>query len=350
MKKQFNFSILYVSITVFFSIILLNAVPSVAWSPKPAPKYAEWSGEKWGMVVVYPTIARHGDEIMARGVISGGPASDPWWSCSQYSHWTANGTGNLKLQFPGSWEVPQAVKLTSYNIVEASESKESGDAPPDDYSETCYCKITTFGAQGGCESREWQPTLFHVPNFMNPNAGINRFAIVKSGEGWIPITAIFSGRAGVGHVDWAIDHIYIIPEPSARNVSKNISKSDLPAVLREDTDNDGLPDIWELASSPNESLNDFAGGESEYDPAPVAISEEEWVNPYSPRLASWTPRSVNDWDGDGFSNMEEFENWWNRKKDGNGMPFDPTVINHIVLQSNSPWNLFIPALIKTKKK
>jgi len=72
------------------------------------------------------------------------------------------------------------------------------------------------------------------------------------------------------------------------------------------------------------------------------LSEAEWVNPYAPSEPGWVSAGPDDWDGDGFSNKEEYLKWKNNKKDSNDWPFDPTLIN-----SNS---ISCPATITLKEE
>jgi len=124
-----------------------NAIPE-----RPERRFAQWSGANWGMMITVPRIARYGDEIQAHGTVVGGPAADPWWSCSQYSAWTANGTSGINVAVPGSWEMPSSVIDYFGNRVSIME-RDAGDPPPYGWegriSDTCYCVVTDFGAQGG---------------------------------------------------------------------------------------------------------------------------------------------------------------------------------------------------------
>jgi len=320
---------------------------------RPERRFAQWSGQNWGMVITVPRIARYGDTIQAHATVVGGPAADPWWSCSQYSAWTANGTSGINVSVPGNWEMPSSVIDYFGNRVSIM-TREAGDPPPygweDRVSDTCYCIVTDFGAQGGCESREYQPLLFHMMDQFNPRAGHVKFAKVTSGNGWVSITGQFEGRAGVGWSDWASDTIYVLGDE---------------ADLSEDSDEDGLPDVWEYAHSPNQSLDDFGGSvqrgalTSRCDSAPQRMNRIEtdriaraslpapsagagrspeqtftlttdppaWVSPYAPRESDWVPVSASDWDGDGVSDKDEYHRWLAGDLDGDGVPYDPTCIN-----------------------
>lgn len=267
------------------------------------------------MVIALPRIARYGDQIHMHAMVVGGPAAQPWWSCSQYSAWTANGTSSISLLVPGAWQMP----FTGYDIFDNKVNvmqKDGGEKPPYGWanriSDTCYCEVTTFGATGGCESREVQPDLFRMMDRFNPREGNVQFATVTSKSGWYPIQARFSGYAGVGWSDIASDYVYVVSDESQ---------------LAEDADADGLPDAWEYAHSPTQSLDDFAGGPIDRSARVVASGARTWVSPYAPREPSWVSAGPNDWDGDGISNTDEYLGWVNRHHDGDGLPFDPTIIN-----------------------
>jgi len=98
------------------------------------------------------------------------------------------------------------------------------------------------------------------------------------------------------------------------------------ADLDEDSDHDGLPDVWEYAHSPNQSLDDF-GGATQRSALTTAAAEPAWVSPYAPREVDWVPVSASDWDGDGVSDGDEYRRWRSRAVDGDGLPYDPTFIN-----------------------
>ncbi len=50
-------------------------------------------------------------------------------------------------------------------------------------------------------------------------------------------------------------------------------------------------------------------------------------HPYAPMDPDWIPAGPNDWDGDGFSNKDEYLKWKRKITDSNDLPYDPTVIN-----------------------
>ncbi|MCC6765868.1 MAG: hypothetical protein IT293_14520 [Deltaproteobacteria bacterium] len=82
------------------------ALADAVVSERLAATAALWSGQTWGIVQVVPRVARHGDQIHMHGMVGGGPAAEPWWSCSQYSGWFPNGTSRISLFVPGDWEMP----------------------------------------------------------------------------------------------------------------------------------------------------------------------------------------------------------------------------------------------------
>lgn len=312
-------SIARVVCSAFLAVLWGASGPARALDPKPEDHPARWSGEVWGRVRAVPAIARHGDQIHLHGLVVGGPAADPWWSCSQYSGWVANGTSEIVLVVPGDWQMPNDGHDYFDNLVNIMK-RDQGELPPYGYanrlSETCYCEVTTFGAQGGCASREHQPMLFHMMDPMNPREGNVQFATVQSGHGWTMVQARFSGRAGVGWSDTANDYVYVVP-------------ADAP--LDEDVDGDGLPDAWEYAHSPNRNLDDFSAATPSAS-ASRALARGEagatgGVDPYAPKEAGWVPAAVGDWDGDGISDREEYRRWKSRAVDGDGIPYDPTYIN-----------------------
>jgi hypothetical protein len=288
-----------------------------ALEAKPEAKAAQWSGVNWGIVKIVPRIVKYDDQqIHIHGIVVGGPAADPFWSCSQYRGWNANGTSSISIIVPGGWDMP----FTGYDIFGNKVnvmSKDGGELPPygweDRISDTCYCYVTDFGANGGCESREVQPDYFRMMDLFNPRQGNIQFATVLSGSGWTGVEVLFEGSVGIGWSDRAYDYVYVVSDDS---------------LLEEDSDNDGLSDAWEYAHSPNQSLDDFAGGSSVQSTGiqPLA-EEEEWVNPYAPSQPGWVSAGPNDWDGDGMSNKEEYQKWKSNKRDGNDWPFDPTFIN-----------------------
>lgn len=65
-----------------------------ALEQKPEATAAQWSGINWGIVKIAPRIVKYGQQVHIHGIVVGGPASSPFWSCSQYQAWKANGTGS----------------------------------------------------------------------------------------------------------------------------------------------------------------------------------------------------------------------------------------------------------------
>jgi hypothetical protein len=302
---------------VMSSIALLCITQVFALEPKPEAEVAKWSGDDWGIVKILPRIVKYGGKVHIHGMVVGSSASDPFWSCSQYNGWNANGTSAIIIKVPGEWEmVSTGHDIFGNNVNEMR--KDGGDLPPYGWenriSDTCYCEVTDFGATGGCKSREIQPDLFRMMDQMNPREGNVQFATVMSGKGWTRVSAIFGGYVGVGWSDAAADYVYVVSDDS---------------LLEEDADNDGLSDAWEYAHSPNQSLDDFAGGSSLTGTGIQVLAEEDWVNPYAPSEPGWVSAGPNDWDGDGISNKEEYLKWKGNKRDGNDWPYDPTFINVI---------------------
>ena len=318
---------------ILFCIAILCSVTAFALEPKPDATAAKWSGENWGIVKIVPRMVKYGDQIHIHGILVGGAASSPFWSCSQYSAWTANGTDTISLAVPPGWDMQYTgidINGSKVNVM----TKAGGEPPPygweDRISDTCYCYVTDFGANGGCQSREVQPDLFRMMDEFNPREGNVQFATVLSGSGWTGLSVAFSGWVGVGWYDRARDYVYVVSDESQ---------------LNEDSDNDDLADAWEYAHSPTQSLDDFAGGNavaSRQSQQVQVLSEAEWVDPYAPSEPGWVSAGPDDWDGDGFSNKEEYLKWKNNKKDSNDWPFDPTLIN-----SNS---ISCPATITLKEE
>jgi len=314
-------------------VLGLASAGAAAVPEKPAATAALWSGQTWGIVQVVPRVARHGDQIHMHGMVVGGPAAEPWWSCSQYSGWLPNGTSRIALVVSGDWEMP----YTGFDIFDQKVNvmdKDGGPKPPYGWenriSDTCYCEVTTFGATGGCQTREVKPELFLRMDQFNPRQGNIQFATVTSRNGWYPIQARFSGYAGVGWSDDARDYVYVVGA----------------AELADDADGDGLADAWEYAHSENHDLGDFGGGAVDADAraaAAEARAARTWVSPYAPREPGWISAGPNDWDGDGISNRDEFLGWRDRKRDGAGFPFDPTFINE------PPLDPFLCYAAKTSK-
>lgn len=317
---------------ILSGLVLSCMVPSVyALEAKPAIKNAEWGGT-WGTVKVLPSIVKHGEKVHVHGIMVGGTPGDPWWSCSQYSAWVANGTSGISVKVPGTWSMAATGSDIFGNLVNTQE-RDGGNPPPygweDRISDTCYCYVDGWGAHGGCESREVQPELFYSMDQNNPREGNVQFATVNSGSGWVQVKAHFSGRAGVAYADYATNFVYVVSDDSQ---------------LQEDSDHDGLPDAWEYSHSLNQSLDDFGGGPVNNKKAP-ALTEKDttktWINPYAPSESGWEAVDVNDWDGDGLSNRQEYEFWLQGLTDKQNFPFDPTFIN---FTGSFPFYLILPAI------
>ena len=315
---------------IFLCSATLSPATGYALEPKPEGKVAQWSGDNWGIIKALPAMVKYGKQVHMHAMVVGGPASDPFWSCSQYHGWLPNGTSTISITVPGPWEMP----YTGYNISGGKVNilaRDGGELPPygweERISDTCYCFVTYFGASGGCQSREVQPTLFRMMDQNNPREGNVQFATVQSGSGWTEVRAQFDGYVGVGWTDWAIEHVYVVTDET---------------ILKEDSDLDGLPDAWEYAFSPNGSLDDFNNVKSMNAKTmnPVQTSSS-WINPYAPSLQGWVSAGPNDWDGDGFSNKEEYDKWNNDKSDSNGLPYSPVFIN---ASKTFPWPMFMPAI------
>jgi hypothetical protein len=301
---------------ILFCITILCSVRAFALEPKPDATTAKWSGENWGIVRIVPRMIKYGDQVHIHGILVGGSASSPFWSCSQYSAWTANGTSSISIAVPGDWDMPYTGIDNNGSKVNQM-TKDGGEPPPygweDRISDTCYCVVTDFGAEGGCQSREVQPDLFRMMDEFNPREGNVQFATVLSSSGWTGLSVAFSGWVGVGWYDRASDYVYVVSDES---------------LLEEDSDHDGLSDAWEYAHSPTHNLDDFAGGDIGPTTNTRVLSDtEDWVNPYAPSDPDWISAGPNDWDGDGFSNKDEYWKWRNNEKDINDWPYDPTLIN-----------------------
>lgn len=298
---------------IMFSMAIVFSLRVHALEQKPEATPARWSGAPWGIVRVLPGIVKYGDQIHIHGIVVGGPAGEPGWMCTQWG-WAANGTSSISIAVPADWDMP-STSADEY-VKKNTWTKDGGEPPPlgwdNRISDTCYCDIKDFGAEGGCATAEVKPDLFKFMDEFNPRSGNVQFATVMSGSGWTGIRVMFTGRAGVSWVDWATDYVYVVSDES---------------MLEEDSDSDGLSDAWEYANSPNQSLNDFSGGTITQSSRIRALSEEEWVNPYAPKEPGWVSAGPDDWDGDGFSNKDEYVKWKNNKRDNDDWPFDPAFIN-----------------------
>jgi hypothetical protein len=295
------------------------------FDPKPQDwlQDAMWGSERWGVVEAVPLAVKKGTRLRIQGVVVGGPAADPYWGCTDHG-WAANGTFAIGIYMRGLNDVG---------------SREASDPPPlgweDRVSDTCYCTVSAWGASGSCSTREVYPALFQ----RRPPEASGLEAVFSSGHQaertadpgganyWDRISVEFSGNASVGHSARAYDTLLTIGDLSA---------------LDEDTDGDGLPDIWEVAHDPapgvGDPLSKFTGGPT------ITSRLLDWLVPvahaavpltsnhtersrYAPREAGWVSRGPTDWDGDGISNQDEYAHWLNDEVDDYGYAYDPTVIN-----------------------
>ena len=273
---------------------------------KPTKTYATWSGELWGSVTAMPSAVKPGQKIIVYAGVVGSIAGNPEWRCTQWG-WKAAGTHFIRIDaFKSSFEF----------------RKDPGDPPPlgweNRLSDTCYCNLTSWGAQGNCATREVQPTLFFASNITDdpwtPLSGSHRMfpdpGVVIPGQ-WNTVGAQFSGWAGAGWSSYATDSVYLFAETPVK-----------------DTDNDGIPDDWEESFAPTASnpLEPFDGPD---DPPPrppgTAVLP---ADPTAPQQPGWQPPSPYDFDGDGISNYREFVYWSENRVDAYGVPYSPTIINY----------------------
>lgn len=320
--------------TVFFITVFLSfyyPTMSVAeMAPKPTnAKNAMWGASIWGIVEAVPKIIKDGSTMLIHGMVVGGPAANPYWGCTQWG-WSPNGTDTIT----------NGSQVSSYlSNVSDSETRDAGDPPPlgweNRISDTCYCSIGTWGASGNCNTREVFPTYFKRTTHEDPQldyaGGLKTqvTAMPWSFNYWTTVTSTFYGQASVGHHDTAVDYVYVIGDLTA---------------LDEDTDADGLPDVWEIAHDPalgnGDPLSKFSGGDIVTSNKTTRTVANIIENPYLPRSATWVSKGANDWDGDGISNRDEYLKWYSNQVDDNGIPFDPTIIN-----SESTNNSFLPSVI-----
>ncbi|HRX84659.1 MAG TPA: hypothetical protein P5572_06520 [Phycisphaerae bacterium] len=257
------------------AVCLLAAAPAHAIDPRPAGTFALWSGEVWGELQVTPAITKSVNSVTARAIVRGGPAGNPSWHCSQYSGWVAAGTGTIAIVVPEDWSFtsgPGYVRSIGGRAMIQESS--AGDPPPygwdDRVSDTCYCSVGSWGASGGCATREITPTFATAmqEEIVAPGA---------SGQ-WVRISAEFYGWNGVAWNDSATAYVYVIDETAE--------------LL--DTDDDGIGDDWEIA--------------------------------YFGDLTTATATSSYP-DGDGLDDLTEFQYWKNDSRDGDGSQYDPTAKN-----------------------
>ncbi|MCA9515744.1 MAG: hypothetical protein KC635_12430, partial [Myxococcales bacterium] len=185
-------------VSALTALALLAPASALAIPPKPAAVSATWGdgGPVWGRVVALPRVARPGDPVHIHGLVVGGPAADPWWSCSQYHGWTVNGTSGIAVVVPPTWSMNANASDNFGNKV-ATLERDGGELPPygweERVSDTCYCAVTDFGASGGCESREVQPEVFFTMDAQNPREGNVQFASPGGATGWAAVEARFTG-------------------------------------------------------------------------------------------------------------------------------------------------------------
>ena len=319
-KNLFSRTCSFIVTTCF--VFSLTAASALAMEPKPT-QYVEdavwW--KTWGVVQIVPAIVKQGSTLMIHGSVVGGPAADPYWGCTEWG-WSPNGTHAIGI-------------YCSQLGVKDLLTREAGDPPPlgwkNRISDTCYCSLSAWGASGGCKTREVYPTFFERRVEQEPGFQFNRghktITTVNppSYNYWKMVVVEFSGTAGVGHSDAARDYVYVLGDLTA---------------LEEDSDGDGLPDVWEIAHDPalgsGDPLGKFSGGPVESNNASLsssgimlrqASSGCPGTDPYAPRGEDWVRVSPNDWDGDRTSNKDEYLKWYNNELDEDGVPYDPTVIN-----------------------
>lgn len=269
-------------ITIAACFAATNA--SVGIEPRPEPKDAQWAGETWGQLHVVPAVTKPGYSVTARAVVVGGPAGDPSWHCSQYSGWVAAGTSTIAIVIPDEWSFTSTdgfVRAIGGRV--ALQTSDAGDMPPygweDRISDTCYCYIETFGASGGCETREVAP-LF-------ASAYQQEFVPQGTPGEWLTVSGEFSGWNGVAYGDYATGYVMILDDSEEF----------------EDSDDDGIADEWELA--------------------------------YFGDLTTASDTSSYD-DGDDVDDFTEFSRWRQGTLDSQGTQYDPMAKNTV--NDNGPSN------------
>lgn len=264
----------YVVISLILGVFL-TVSEALAIEPRPASTMAQWSGELWGELQVVPAITKAGNSITARAIVRGGPAGNPSWHCSQYSTWVAAGTSDINIVIPDEWSFasgPGFVRAIGGRVMVQQSS--AGDPPPygweDRVSDTCYCYVDTWGASGGCATREVTPTFAtaHQEEILAPGA-TNK---------WVAIAGEFGGWNGVAWFDSAVAYVYVIDEETELT----------------DVDEDGIADEWEIAHFGDLTTADET---SSYD------------------------------DGDDVDDFTEYHRWKEDTRDGDGVQYDPTAKN-----------------------
>ena len=275
-KSCVQLSIISIPVFVLFHLVWMPVQSAFAIDPAPAGSSAQWSGEAWGELQIVPVISKAGNSITARAIVRGGAAGNPSWHCSQYSGWVAAGTSSINIVIPEEWTFasgPGYVRSIGGRV--AIQESSAGDPPPygweDRISDTCYCSVGTWGASGGCATREVQPQFLST----------HQEEIIPSGASgkWVRISADFCGWNSVAWCDQATAYVYII------DAEKDLT----------DNDGDGLADEWEVANFGDLTTAD--------------------------RTSSYP-------DGDGLSDLQEFELWQNNSLDDDGTQYDPKAENN----------------------
>lgn len=254
---------------------ILHAQAARAIEPRPTGSDALWSGETWGQIQVIPAITKAANSVTVRATVVGGPAGNPSWHCSQYSGWVAAGTSSIYFVIPEDWSFTSGESFVrSIGGRVTVQDSSAGDPPPygweDRVSDTCYCSVGTFGASGGCATREVLPTFAKA---------FQQEIVAPSPLGrWVRIDAGFSGWNGVAWGDTAVSYVYVMAEGESL----------------EDVDGDGLADVWEIAHFGNLTT---AGVGTSYP------------------------------DDDDVDDQTEYANWLNDTTDGDGLQYDPTAKN-----------------------
>ena len=271
-------SVRWISVFILTLSFFISATASFALGPRPLEKNAEWWGETWGMLQIVPAITKPTNSVTVIAKVVGSAAGSPVWSCSQYSGWIAHGTNGIKIGIPVDWKFTAGEGASDGGTRFMSETRVAGDPPPYGWegriSDTCYCYVNTWGANGGCPTKEVVPQLYG-------GGGGNNFqqevlATQAHGE-WTGISAQFEGWVGVGWSDTAFSYLAVIDGTEER----------------EDTDDDGLWDAWEIV--------------------------------YFGDLT--TADASTDYDGDGLTDLNEFNKWDKNRLDAKGVQYDPTFVN-----------------------
>lgn len=271
-------SVRWISVFILTLSFFISAPASFALGPRPSAKNAEWSGQPWGEVQIVPAITKPTNSVTVIAKVIGGPAGIPVWSCSQYSAWIAHGTSGITIGIPADWKFTMGAGAVDGSTQYMSETRDAGDPPPygweDRISDTCYCYTDYFGAHGGCASGEVRPTLYGGGGGNNYQQEV--LATAAHGE-WTGISARFDGWVGVGWSDHAFSYLAVIDGKEER----------------EDNDDDGLWDAWEVV--------------------------------YFGDLT--TADASTDYDGDGLTDLTEFNKWDKNRLDAKGVQYDPTFVN-----------------------